>query len=118
MAGKGVRTYEYKKPNPGSARAEQYIYVHPQLDRAVQRGVLERDGQRCQFSLALLPGFQPENFGWRYRRCGGALHVNHLRRLEDGGTDDLSNLTTLCKRHHSLVHQMLRAIARAESQRA
>jgi HNH endonuclease len=118
MAGKGARTYEYKKPNPGGARREQYVYVHPQLDRGTQQAVHARDESRCRFTVALLPGFQPPNpLSWRYRRRGGRMEVHHLVRLEDGGNDELNNLTSLCKRHHAITHQALNTIARAQTMR-
>lgn len=33
--------------------------------------------------------------------CLGALHVDHIVPRENGGTDDESNLQTLCASHHS-----------------
>ena len=33
--------------------------------------------------------------------CDGRLEVHHVRPLEAGGTNALSNLQTLCRRHHS-----------------
>ena len=42
---------------------------------------------------------------WRCRVCGkaGALEVDHITRIEDGGAMyDPANLQSLCKRHHRL----------------
>ena len=40
--------------------------------------------------------------GWRCRACGrpGRLEVDHVLPLERGGTNDLSNLQTLCPGCH------------------
>ena len=40
-------------------------------------------------------------------RCNSDRYVqtHHLIRVCDGGTNELSNLTTLCSAHHDLVHQ-------------
>jgi predicted restriction endonuclease len=32
--------------------------------------------------------------------------VHHIRALSQGGTDDLDNLTHLCRFHHELAHQL------------
>lgn len=117
MAGKGSRTHEYTKLNPGGARPVQYIYVHPQLDRALQQAVLERDGYTCGIATLALFGKTPQALPPHERRCRGRLEVHHLRRLEDGGDDGAGNLTTLCKRHHALAHQAIRALVRANSGR-
>src|SRR5712692_8247622 len=117
MAGKGSRTHEYKKPNPGAARPVQCVYVHPQLDRALQQAVLERDAYACRIATLALFGETPQPLPPRERRCRGRLEVHHLRRLEDGGDNDAANLTTLCKRHHAFAHQAMRALVRANDGR-
>jgi len=51
---------------------------------AIRRAVLERDGYRCV-------------------QCGGpgALEVDHVVRIEDGGAPlDMANMQTLCRAHH------------------
>ncbi|MDE0658047.1 MAG: HNH endonuclease [Gammaproteobacteria bacterium] len=53
--------------------------------RRVRRHVLERDGYAC----------------CRCGRRGVRLEVDHVVPLKDGGTDDLSNLQTLCKPCHA-----------------
>ena len=47
---------------------------------------IHEDGTRC------------ENTRW--------LHIHHIIPLEHGGTDELSNLTTLCSTHHEIRHQL------------
>ena len=44
---------------------------------------------------------------WRCRECGkaGRLEVHHVIRLKDGGTNDLSNLLTLCVGCHLAAHK-------------
>ena len=58
-----------------------------QWDR-IRRKVLDRDGWRCQ-------------------KCGGPgkLHVHHKRELRRGGSNDLSNLKTLCRDCHIRAHR-------------
>ena len=45
--------------------------------------------------------------GWRCQSCGkaGRLEVHHLRRLIDGGTNELPNLKTLCFGCHKAAHK-------------
>jgi hypothetical protein len=54
-------------------------------NRPAHAGIYERDGYRC-----LAPG------------CTGRQHLeaHHQKRRSDGGTDDPSNLLTLCAFHH------------------
>ena len=47
---------------------------------------IHEDGTRCQ------------NKNW--------LHIHHIVAVEDGGTNELSNLTTLCSTHHEIRHQL------------
>ena len=49
---------------------------------------------------------------WRCQRCGrvggsvgGRLEVHHLRPVKDGGGDELSNLTVLCRSCHIDGHR-------------
>jgi 5-methylcytosine-specific restriction endonuclease McrA len=55
--------------------------------------ILERDDRECQ-----------EQDGY----CNGALQVHHKVPLSKGGTNELENLITLCKYHHSLKHEHMR----------
>lgn len=49
-----------------------------------------------------------ERDGWRCTRCGraGALEAHHVQHVLQGGTDDLSNLVTLCRRCHIDAHDL------------
>jgi 5-methylcytosine-specific restriction endonuclease McrA len=44
--------------------------------------------------------------GFACRFCGreNYLHVHHIRYRSEGGSDDSSNLITLCGQHHDVVH--------------
>jgi hypothetical protein len=56
---------------------------------AIHRTVLARDQHRCT-----IPGCRSSRF----------LDVHHIRWRSDGGTNSLSNLSTLCGSHHDAVH--------------
>lgn len=51
--------------------------------------VLTRDRYQCQH----LDG-----------TCAGVLQIHHIRWLSAGGTNDMSNLVTLCRSHHGRQH--------------
>lgn len=55
--------------------------------------VLERDNYTCCKQDA---------------RCNGPLQIHHIRPLSKGGTNNINNLITLCKYHHSLKHEHMR----------
>ena len=44
---------------------------------------------------------------WKCTRCKrhGRLEVHHIKELQGGGNNDLSNLTTLCRDCHLRHHQ-------------
>ena len=44
--------------------------------------------------------------GFSCRFCGSEnyLHVHHIKYRSEGGSDDKSNLITLCGKHHEVVH--------------
>lgn len=54
--------------------------------RARRVRILVRDAYRCAVC--------------RRVAYGRAAHVDHIRPLEDGGTDEDGNLQTLCEAHH------------------
>lgn len=57
--------------------------------------VAERDGGRCTF------------IGPNHKRCQNRrwVEVHHITEVSRGGSNEPSNLTTLCSEHHDLVHQ-------------
>ena len=55
----------------------------------IRQRALRRDGYRC--SIEGCPNTR--------------LEVDHIVPLEEGGTDDLGNLRTLCRYHHQEVHR-------------
>jgi len=46
--------------------------------------------------------------GHNKKRCGDDrwTQIHHIIHVNQGGTNDLENLTTLCSFHHDLVHQL------------
>lgn len=66
------------------------------LSAATKHAVNLRDKGRCTF---ILPGG---------KRCANErwLEIHHIRPRSEGGSDEISNLTTLCSEHHDLVHQL------------
>ncbi|MGE0529087.1 MAG: HNH endonuclease, partial [Bdellovibrionales bacterium] len=63
---------------------------------AQREAALARDGGRCTHVDA------------QGRRCSEEkwLDVHHIRPVSAGGGHHLDNLTTLCRYHHDLVHQL------------
>lgn len=60
-----------------------------------RRQVLERDEWTCQLAIRM-----------DGHHCGGGLEVHHIRRRSQGGSNDPSNLVTLCSEaHHGFVHK-------------
>ena len=55
---------------------------------ALRQAVRERDQYRCRF-----PGCQSRK-----------TDLHHIQYWSNGGTTSLDNLTCLCRRHHTLVH--------------
>src|SRR5215471_1303089 len=68
------------------------IYATPTW-QIVRVRALVRDGYRCV----------ARDDDWR--PCAGPLTVHHVRPVGEGGEPfALSNLVTLCRRHHGLAH--------------
>lgn len=59
----------------------------------IRRRVLDRDNYTCQDCLVYLP----QNTGF--------LHIHHIKRLLDGGTNTDKNLITLCRNCHTYRHR-------------
>lgn len=71
--------------------------------RQARAAALERDGHTCTVAA------------WFGGLCAGPLHVHHLRRPEHGGAPyDLSNLGTVCARHHPSWEKLRRAFEAGE----
>ncbi len=115
----GTRTHEKKLANPGGARPDQYVYaqVHPRIPPPLRAAILQRDHHQCQIATVPLFADMTAPLPQGERRCRGALEIHYRIRVEDGGTEDETNLITLCKRHHALKHQMMRALVRAAGPR-
>ncbi len=72
---------------------------YPENWRSIRQNILYRDGFCC-------------------RRCGTSvrpLQVDHIIPLSRGGTNNLSNLQTLCLRCHSLKHPHMVSYRRTKS---
>ena len=66
------------------------------LPAATKQAINKRDKGQC--TEIHEDGTRCENTRW--------LHIHHIIPLENGGTDELSNLTTLCSTHHEIRHQL------------
>jgi HNH endonuclease len=62
---------------------------YPQDWKQLRMVILERDNFKCQ-----------EENGY----CSGPLQIHHIIELSRGGSNNPSNLITLCKHHHSMKH--------------
>jgi len=60
---------------------------------SITRAVRERDDHTCREADA---------------RCSGPLQVHHLVPLSRGGRNEIDNLVTVCRFHHSLHHPHMR----------
>ena len=66
------------------------------LPAATKHAIHRRDQGRC--TEIHEDGTRCENTSW--------LHIHHIIPIEDGGTNELGNLTTLCSTHHEIRHQL------------
>ncbi len=86
---------EVQKDGPGSVNEPvvQKSTMRKPLKRTLIDKVLSRDGGRC-------------TYGMGNKQCNQRvfLHVHHIEPKENGGTDEFSNLQTLCSGHHRIVH--------------
>lgn len=64
-----------------------------------------RDGFRCTF--VDVSGVRCDADCW--------LHIHHLKPVSEGGSNELTNLATLCSAHHDLCHQLSLPIERQVS---
>jgi len=81
----GIRISKYTFADVRVLDREYY----PQDWQQLRSSILERDDFSCQ-----------EEDG----NCSGPLQIHHVIELSKGGSNNLSNLTTLCKYHHSMKH--------------
>lgn len=70
------------------------------IKRLTLHAVALRDQNQCTFTASAAS---------RKLRCDQKrwLDVHHIVPLNEGGSDDLENLTTLCKAHHRMSHRSL-----------
>lgn len=69
---------------------ERIYETSPEEWILLRKDVLKRDGYCCSQC-----------------KSKSTLHVHHIKPLSQGGTNDLSNLTTLCKRCHTKIHPFM-----------
>lgn len=55
----------------------------------IRQAVIERDRGGCRF-----PGC----------RLAAGIDIHHIKYRSEGGSHEMSNLISLCREHHSLVH--------------
>ena len=72
-----------------------------EISEAMRRKVMHRDQERCQ-----APGCRAHN----------NLDVHHVVHIERGGTNEYSNLITLCEAHHLAHHAGTLVIARVNGE--
>jgi 5-methylcytosine-specific restriction endonuclease McrA len=77
--------------NSSALQKRRRIRQAPELYAELRRVILERDGWRCQ-------------------KCGSFrnLDVHHMRRRSALGDDTETNLITLCRECHQLLHESAR----------
>jgi hypothetical protein len=83
----------------GDLDSDEVERARQEISPATRRKVLHRDQERCQ-----APGCQSY----------ANLDVHHLVHREHGGTNELSNLITLCEAHHLAHHEGTLGIARVD----
>ena len=73
-----------------------YVEGRVPIPAAIKHAVALRDRCQCTFVDSL------------GRRCDNRrqLHFHHILQVSLGGTNELSNLTTICATHHELIHQL------------
>lgn len=64
-------------------------FYHTDTWRKLRQAALERDGYTC-----VVPGCRKR-----------ATHVDHIKRRQDGGTDTLPNMRSLCATHDNQIKE-------------
>jgi 5-methylcytosine-specific restriction endonuclease McrA len=90
------RPLQKHMPSPKQFLGHKPTSLRRPLSASEKHAVFLRDEGRCTF------------VNERGERCGADryLHVHHIKMVSHGGTNELSNTTTLCVAHHDLVHQL------------
>ncbi len=70
------------------------------MDSSRKEAIFERDQWYCQIAH-LLPG-----------ECDRGLTVHHRFEREFGGSDRKANLTSVCRRHHDIIHGMDKSVSK------
>lgn len=102
-----AREAEYK----GAVQTAEEYYDQIIYQSRIRQLVLDRDGNTCQVCRGI---------------ATSALHVHHILKRKEGGTDHLDNLLTVCSRCHKSADTKLydpewtnpRAIAKAKADSA
>lgn len=80
------RIERYRPPRLKAPPTKEIEHYRTADWRARRIRILVRDAYRCQVCQRVV--------------YGRAAHVDHIRPLEDGGTDADENLQVLCEAHH------------------
>jgi predicted restriction endonuclease len=85
---------------PLQKSSKRVLRLRKKLKATCHHEVIARDGNRCTF------------VNERGERCAETrwLHLHHLKPVSQGGSDDSSNIVSLCSTHHALIHQLSLAI--------
>jgi hypothetical protein len=95
-AKRAVQRHAPKELRPNRVKRPQSKATRAPLKSTEKHPVNLRDGGRCTFQD--VSGKRCTNERW--------LETHHIRQVSQGGTNEPSNLTTLCSFHHDLVHQL------------
>lgn len=76
------------------------------IARAAMNAVALRDQNRCTYTATSIP-LGVLHSSARRLRCDQKrwLDVHHILPIANGGTNEIHNLTTLCRAHHRLIHR-------------
>lgn len=85
---------KYERETFKSSKEKKFYYS------ITRQQVLKRDGHKCT----------------ECNKDNVILHVHHIKKIKDGGTNTIDNLITLCYKCHSKIHvKKLRPISEIRS---
>ena len=89
-------TYRVSPGTESKIESNRPTFKRIPLTAAQRHEVFHRDGSRCTF------------LNEHRERCSERkyIEVHHILPVSRGGSNDPSNLTTMCAHHHELIHQL------------